>query len=77
MSAKFDLSAIDGLENDLVDRIAADPAFRLTREEILGGLKSENFIGFSVQQTEDYLRTTVDAILEKEKGEVRVKEISV
>ena len=67
----------DGLENDLVDRIAADPAFRLTREEILGGLKSENFIGFSVQQTDDYLRGTVDAILQKEKGEVRAKEISV
>ena len=67
----------DGLENDLVDRIAADPAFRLTREEILGGLKSENFVGFSVRQTEDYLRGTVDPIIRGSSGEVRAKEISV
>ena len=60
-----------------MDRIAADPAFRLTREEILGGLKSENFVGFSVQQTEDYLRGVVDPIIAGSSDEVRAKEISV
>ena len=40
-------------------------------------LKSENFVGFSVRQTEDYLRGTVDPIVRGSSGEVRAKEISV
>ena len=31
----------DGLPNDLVDRIAADPMFGLTKEEILSEMKTE------------------------------------
>ncbi len=34
----------EGLPNDMVDRIAADPAFGLTREEIVAGLVPENFV---------------------------------
>ena len=67
----------EGGENDLVDRIAADPAFRLTREEILRGLEGENYTGFAARQTEDYLRVTVDPILAASDGEVRTKEINV
>ena len=67
----------EGKENDLVDRIAADPAFRLTREEILRGLEGENYTGFAARQTEDYLRVTVDPILAASDGEVRTKEINV
>ena len=33
----------EGLPNDMVDRIAADPAFGLTKEEIVAGLVPENF----------------------------------
>ena len=67
----------EGKENDLVDRIAADPAFRLTREEILRGLEGDNYTGFAARQTEDYLRVTVDPILAASDGEVRTKEINV
>ena len=35
----------EGGENDLVDRIAADPIFKITKEEILAVLKPENYIG--------------------------------
>ena len=67
----------EGGENDLVDRIAGDPVFRLTREEILGTLKSENYVGFAAAQTEDYLRGVIGPILADADENVRVKEINV
>ena len=39
----------EGLPNDMVDRIAADPAFGLTKEEIVAGLVPENFVGRAPQ----------------------------
>ncbi len=44
----------EGLPNDMVDRIAADPAFGLTREEIVAGLVPENFVGRAPQQVEEF-----------------------
>lgn len=45
----------EGLPNDMVDRIAADPAFGLTREEIAAGLVPENFVGRAPQQVEEFI----------------------
>ena len=45
----------EGLPNDMVDRIAADPAFGLTREEIVAGLVPENFGGRAPQQVEEFI----------------------
>ena len=45
----------EGLPNDMVDRIAADPAFGLTREEIVAGLVPENFVGRAPQQVEEFI----------------------
>ena len=42
----------EGLPNDMVDRVAADPAFGLTKEEIVAGLVPENFVGRAPQQVE-------------------------
>ncbi len=58
----------DGGENDLADRIAADPAFNITKEEILNELKPENFIGLAPQQTSDFLREEVKPILDANKN---------
>lgn len=58
---------VEGGQNDLVDRIAADPAFMTTKEEILAILKPANFVGRAPQQTADFLKETVAPILEKEK----------
>ena len=44
-----------GLPNDMVDRIAADPAFGLTKEEITAGLVPENFVGRAPQQVEEFI----------------------
>ena len=45
----------EGGKNDLVERIAADPAFMVTREEIEAILQPEKFIGRSKEQVEEYL----------------------
>ena len=45
----------DGADNDLLDRIAADPVFSLTRAEIDEIIAKSNFTGLAAEQTEDYL----------------------
>lgn len=55
----------DGADNDLLDRIAADPAFNMTKEQLLTLMKPENFTGCAESQTEDFLETLVRPVLEK------------
>ena len=45
----------EGKDNDLLDRIAADPIFGLTREDIDAIIKSGRFTGMAEAQTEEYL----------------------
>ena len=42
----------EGAENDLLDRIAADPDFHTTKEKLLAIMKPENFTGCAESQTE-------------------------
>ena len=56
----------EGADNDLLDKIAADPVFKLTREEIDGIIKESNFTGIAKQQTERYLKE-VRKVLEENK----------
>lgn len=49
----------EGLDNDLIDRIAADPMFGLTREEILAELDPQLYIGRSPAQVDDFLKLEV------------------
>ena len=57
----------EGKPNDLIDRIAQDPKFGMTKEQILSIMKPENFVGRSVQQTEEFFKDFIDPILAKEK----------
>lgn len=57
----------EGGENDLVDRIAADPKFKITKEEIIAVLKPENFIGRCPQQVDRFIAECVNPVLEKNK----------
>ena len=50
---------VEGKENDLVDRIAGDDAFGVTKEEILAVLKPELYVGCSPMQVEEFLEETV------------------
>ncbi len=54
----------EGRENDLVDRIAADPAFGMTKEEIEALLEPKNFVGRAPEQTEEFLDEVVQPILD-------------
>lgn len=58
----------DGGENDLVDRLASDPLFNLSKEEITSLLKPENFVGLAPQQTREFLETVVQPILDSNEG---------
>ena len=55
----------EGKENDLVDRLAADPLFGITKSEIEEILKPENFIGRADRQVEDFLKEEVAPVLQK------------
>ena len=54
----------EGLPNDMVDRIAADPAFGLTKEEIVAGLVPENFVGRAPQQVEEFIANVLQPIFD-------------
>jgi len=57
----------EGGKNDLVERIAADPAFMVTREEIEAILQPEKFIGRSKEQVEEYLAGIIAPLLQENK----------
>lgn len=57
----------EGGANDLVDRIAADPAFGMNREQITALMEPKNFTGCAEEQTERFLTDEVSPILEKYK----------
>ena len=58
----------EGGDNDLIDRIVADPAFNLKREDIEKILKPENYIGRSENQVEEFIAEYVDPILAENKA---------
>ena len=60
----------EGLPNDMVDRIAADPAFGLTREEIVAGLVPENFVGRAPQQVEEFITNVLQPIFDADPEDV-------
>jgi adenylosuccinate lyase len=61
-----------GEDNDLIDRISGDPAFGLTKDEIISVLKPINYIGRSVIQVEDFLRDYVNPVLTANKEELNL-----
>ena len=53
----------EGGENDLLERILADPAFKLTRKELDSIMDVRQFVGRSAEQTEEFVRGVVEPIL--------------
>ena len=54
----------EGKPNDLLDRIASDPAFGLTREQLQAVMKPENFVGRAPQQVEEFVNDVIKPILD-------------
>jgi adenylosuccinate lyase len=57
----------EGKYNDLLERMAADPAFGLTLEEMQETLRPELYVGRAPLQTTKYLETVIRPILEANK----------
>lgn len=54
---------VEGKPNDLIDRIAADPTFKLSKEELEAILIPENFTGRAGKQVEEFVAEYVDPVL--------------
>ena len=50
----------EGLDNDLIERIAGDSRFGLTRDEIVKNLDPKNYTGRSEHQVEEFIRDVID-----------------
>ena len=55
----------EGLPNDLLERIAADPAFGLSREDVMAHLDPADYIGCCPQQVERFLGDYIQPVLDK------------
>ena len=55
---------VEGLDNDLCERILADPMFQITREEMDAIMAPENFIGRCPQQVEEFIENCVKPVLD-------------
>jgi adenylosuccinate lyase len=66
----------DGLDNDLLERIASDPAFPLQRAQLEALMDPKLYTGRAAVQVEEYIREEIDPLLEGEPeikaGDVRV-----
>ncbi|MBP3853360.1 MAG: adenylosuccinate lyase [Erysipelotrichaceae bacterium] len=54
-----------GLPNDLIDRIAADQRFRLSKEQIEANMQPIRYVGRSIQQTEEFFAQYIDPVLKE------------
>jgi adenylosuccinate lyase len=69
---------VEGKDNNLLELIAADPAFPLTLEELQKNMDPQKYIGCSVHQVEKFLAEVVQPILDENKDILGVKaEINV
>ena len=69
---------VEGKENNLLDLIAADPAFGLTIEEMRKTLVPSNYVGRAPEQVESYLNGVIRPILKENEDQLGMKaEINV
>lgn len=58
----------EGKKNDLIERILADPEFKMSEEEMLRLLAPENFVGRSPQQVTEFIAEHIQPILDVNAG---------
>ena len=69
---------VNGQDNNLLELIAADPAFNMTLEELQKTMEPSRYVGRSKEQVEEFLAEVIAPILEENKGILGVKaEINV
>ncbi|MBQ9321893.1 MAG: adenylosuccinate lyase [Eubacterium sp.] len=60
----------EGGDNDLLERIAADPAFNLTLDELKAAMDPARYTGRAALQTEQYLKNVIRPLLEERKDQI-------
>ena len=69
---------VEGKDNNLLELIAADPAFNLSLEDLQRSMDPKKYIGRAEEQTERFVNTVVQPILDSHKELLGVKaEINV
>ena len=67
-----------GLDNNLLELIAADPAFNLTLEELNRAMEPSRYTGRAKEQVEEFLDEVIRPLLDANQAELGVKaEINV
>ena len=64
----------EGLDNDLLERIAADPAFNLKLDELDEMLDPSAYIGRCPEQVSEFLEELIQHLLDKEKDSLNVSD---
>ena len=63
----------EGRDNDLLERIAADPAFNLSLEQLLEAMDPAKYTGCSAAQVEVFLKEEVQPVLDRNKEVLGMK----
>ena len=58
---------VEGKPNDLLERIAGDPAFGTTMEELQSIMNPRNFVGRAPEQVTEFLNEVIQPILDENK----------
>ncbi len=58
---------VEGKDNDLLERIAADPAFNLTIDELRKSMEPSRYVGRAKEQTTTFIEKTVQPVLDAHK----------
>ena len=67
-----------GLDNNLLELIAADPAFNLSLDDLKAAMKPERYTGRAKEQVDEFLAEVIQPILDANKEDLGVKaEINV
>ena len=60
----------EGVENDLIGKMLADPRFKLTERDMADILDLKKFVGMAPEQTEHFLNDTVRPVLEQNRASI-------
>ena len=63
----------EGKENNLLELVAADPAFNMTLEELQKSMEPSRYVGRAPRQVDNFLKNVVNPILEENKELLGVK----
>ncbi len=62
-----------GLENNLLELIAADPAFNLSLRELQETMDPARYTGRAKEQTEEFLREVIGPVLKENEAQLGMK----